>query len=226
MNELIFLFHTTLIMLCVLGALKLGKEALIALICLFCVLCNLFVVKQTEFFGINATCADAFSIGAVLGLNLLQEYFGRAITQKAIVISFLGSLVYAVLSQIHLMYIPSACDTMHCHFSPLLEAMPRIIIASLVVYLVVQQLDCLLYEWLKKRFKGNFLASRVFSSAIVCQLLDTILFSFLGLYGIINNIGHLIMVSYLIKLVTLVCATPFVALSKWLITSDSYQKQD
>ena len=107
MNELIFLLQTITVSLCALGALYLGKEALVTFICIQSILANLFVIKQTTLFGLNATCSDAFAVGATLGLNLLQEYFGRTITRKAIWLNFFFLVFYAITSQIHLAYAPS-----------------------------------------------------------------------------------------------------------------------
>ncbi len=219
MNELIFILHTIIISCFALCALALGKNALVAFVCVQCVLANLFVIKQITLFGLHATCSDAFTVGATLGLNLLQEYFGRTITKKAIWINFFVLIFYAIVSQIHLAYSPSSVDTMQPHFSPILAFMPRIVIASFSVYLLVHLLDYTLYGALKRIFNQKYLLVRNYASVIVCQLIDTVLFSFLGLYGIIEHIWEVILVSYMIKLMVIFIATPFVGFSKkiyWL----------
>lgn len=226
MNELIFLGHSALIGIFTLCALAMSKEALIALICLLGVLSNLFVVKQTTLFGYNATCADAFTIGAVLGLNLLQEYYGRQITQKAIWLSFGALIAFTLLGQIHLLYLPSLFDETHALFVSILAVMPRITLASLVVFLVVQQVDCHLFALLKNRWQDKHLLIRYWSSILLCQLLDTILFSFLGLYGILDNIFQIIVISYIIKVLAIVVSSPAVAFSRYIVTrlQDTYGK--
>ena len=234
-NELIFILHTLFIGLTALGALALGRSALVAFVSIQCILANLFVLKQTTLFGLNATCADAFTIGATIGLNLLQEYFGKSIARTTIAINFFFLVFYAVISQIHLWYTPSSFDTMQEHFSPLLGFMPRIVIASFTVYLIAQIVDYLLYGWLKKQSRlhlsrpsglasstgqgtSRFLVLRNYASISVSQLIDTVLFSFLGLYGIVDNIGEIILISYSIKLVAIALATPFVLCSKSIFT--------
>ncbi len=213
-NELVFLLHTIIISITALGALRLGSQALVAFICTQCILANLFVIKQTTLFGMTATCADAYTVGSVIGLNLLQEYFGKGQAKKAIWSSFLLLLFYTVVSQLHLYYFPTMADTAHQHFQPILQFMPRIAIASLIVYFLVQQLDTWLYGVLKEKLAGKFLVVRNYASILICQLIDTVLFSFLGLYGIIDNIFQVMVISYAIKVVAILCATPFVALSK------------
>lgn len=214
MNELIFILHTIIIAAFALGSLALGRSALVAFICIQCILANIFVTKQITLFGLTATCADAFTVGATIGLNLLQEYFGKEITKKTIWINFFLLIFYAIVSQIHLIYIPHSADRMHLHFMPLLNLMPRIVLASFSVYFISQMMDYYLYGFLKKIFRDRYIIVRNYASIAFCQLLDTILFSFLGLYGIIDNIWEVIIISYLIKLASIIIATPFVGLSR------------
>ncbi len=214
MNELIFVIHTLIIAGFALGSLALGSCALVAFICSQCILANLFVVKQITLFGLTATGADAFTVGATIGLNLLQEYFGKEIAKKAIWINFFLLIFYAIISQIHLFYIPHSADTAHAHFIPLLTLMPRIVVASFSIYFFTQMIDYYLYGILKKTFHDKHIIFRNYASIAFCQLLDTVLFSYIGLYGIIDNIGQVIIVSYLIKLASIVIATPFVGFSR------------
>lgn len=214
MNELIFIIHTIIIALFSLGALALGQGALVAFVCACCTLANLFVVKQITLFGLTATCADAFTVGATIGLNLLQEYFGKEIAKKTIWINFFLLIFYAIVSQIHLVYIPHAADTMHLHFMPLLSLMPRIVIASFSVYLIAHMADYYLYGFLKKVLHKKYIIFRNYASIALCQLLDTVLFSFFGLYGIIDNIWEVIIISYIIKIISILIATPFIGFSR------------
>jgi uncharacterized integral membrane protein (TIGR00697 family) len=213
-NEIIFIIHTLFITASTLAALSLGSHCLVAFIGVQCVLANLFVIKQITLFGLSATCADAFTVGATLSLNLLQEYFGKNIAKKAIWINFFILIFYTIISQIHVWYQSNTFDTMQQHFVPILHLMPRITIASLLVYLFVQLLDYYLYGLLKQKLNHRFLVARNYASIALCQLIDTILFSFLGLYGIVENIGHIIIVSYSIKLVSILLATPFISFSR------------
>ncbi len=218
MNEQIFLLQTCFIAITALGALRLGKEALISFICLICILANIFVSKQIVLFGLHVTATDSLSIGASLGLNLLQEYFGRSITKKAIWLSFGAGMTCTILSQFHLLYTPSIYDMTHEHYTAIFGIIPRIMLASFTTYIIVQHLETALYAFLQQRIP-HLLLLRNFCSVAICQLLDTILFSFLGLYGSVEHIFHIIVLSYLIKIVVLSMATPFLWFSKKIISS-------
>jgi queuosine precursor transporter len=215
-NELLLILHSTVIGIATLIALRLGVEALVTLICTYCLLANFFVIKQISLFGFNATAADAFTIGATLGFNFLQEYYGRAITRRTIGINFFILLLYVLMSQMHLWYLPSSFDTSQLHFAVLLENTPRIVIASFVVYCMTQTIDYYLYGFLKRRWSTRFLIVRNYISIMLSQLFDTVAFSYLGLYGIVDSIGHIILVSYTIKIIAILLSTPCIAVSRFL----------
>lgn len=214
-NEYIFIIQTLFLAFNSLIALRMGSAALVAFICTQCVLANLFVLKQITIAGLHATAADAFTIGATLGLNLLQEYYGKAITKKTMYINFVLLVFYAIVSQIHLWYTPSVFDATHIHFSPLLSLMPRIVIASFTVFFISQWIDYTLYGWLKTVWKSRWLVIRNYSSMLISQFVDTVLFTLLGLYGLVENVGHIIIVSYTIKVFAIFVAVPFISFAHY-----------
>lgn len=212
MNEIIFFFHIILAVFSVLGALRLGKSALIALMATQGVLANLFVLKQISLFGLTVTCSDVFAIGTILSLNLLQEYFGKETAKKAIQISIWTLLFVCLMSQIHLVYVPALQDHTQTAFETLLSPNLRIVFASIGAFYLVQQIDVRLFSLLR-----GPLALRVGISLIVSQCLDTVLFSFLGLYGLVESIFDVILVSFCIKCLIVLASAPFVSFSKKVV---------
>lgn len=213
MNEFIFFLHIILIGVASSIALRLGKEALITLICIQAILSNLFVTKQILLFGLATTCADSFSVGSSLCLNLLQEYFGKKTTKIAILISFFCLIFYLAMTQIHLIYYPSFADFTQNHFYCLFQFMPRIIISSVIAYFISQQADVKLYSFFSKKVRSTFILKN-YASLVISQLIDTFIFSLLGLFGIVENIFQLIILSYTVKLITIALLTPLTALIK------------
>ncbi len=216
-NELIFCFSIVFIAAATIGALTVSAAALTALVSLSVVLMNLFVTKQILLFGYNATSTDALGIGAVLGINLLREYYGRAVGRQAVIISFLAVGFYTIISALVLAYEPSAWDTQHVHCVALLQPMPRILIASLISYITIETLEYWLYDRLYKKLNGRYFIARNYAIVLFTQLLDTVFFTLLGLHGIVDNIGEIMLVSYGIKVVTIICMTPLVALCKKIL---------
>lgn len=213
-NNVLFIIHSILLSIMALGSLYLGKTALIVFTSFCCVLANLFIAKQINLFGLQVTPTDAYTIGAIMAFNLVREYFGKKAAQAALVISFLSTLAFCLLAQIHLLYEPSAADVNHIHFHALLSPAPRIFFASVFAYLVSQISEYLLYSKLKIMLHGRYLTSRNIITMSSSQLIDTLLFSFVGLYGIISSVSDVIIVSYSIKIGAILLSSPFIKLSK------------
>lgn len=207
-NELIFIFQILAVSIFSIVALKLKKEALFSLICVQAILANIFVTKQIVLAGFCVTCTDIFTIGISLCLNFLQEFYDKKSAIRAIWTSFFCLVFYVLMSQIHIFYNPAAVDTFHDYFVYILSPMPRIILASMFAYLVSQYTDTTIYGFLKKRFENKFFILRNYSSILISQLIDTALFSFLGLFGLVSNIWHIFFISYLIKILSILVIVP------------------
>jgi uncharacterized integral membrane protein (TIGR00697 family) len=215
MNEILFLVQIFLIWGFALLALRLGKTALTTWVALQALIANLFVLKQITLFRFEVTASDVFAIGSLIGLNFLQEHFGKDEARKATWICFCSMLFFALVSQLHLLYHPSPHDTTQAAFVTILSPSLRLLIASIGVFFVVQQIDVRLFALLKKWFPAKSFALRVLAALVVSQFLDTVLFSFAGLYGMVNSIGDIILLSFAVKVIVIFCFTP---LAKWAKT--------
>lgn len=195
---------------------KYGKEALIAWIALQSVLANIFVLKQINLVGLNSTASEVFAIGSIIGLNFLQAQHGAKAARQAVWIAFMCMFFFCVMSQVHLLYIPSDLDTRHHAYSQLLSSAPRILFASLSVYFFIQHLSVALFSYCKKKFARIPLSLIILSCLLITQFLDTFLFGFLGLYGLVDKIDEVILVSFGIKMLVILISVPFVELSSLL----------
>jgi uncharacterized integral membrane protein (TIGR00697 family) len=221
-NEQLFLIHLIAISLAVLIALKLGKEALVTLMSVFVITMNIFITKQINLMSLILTTTDCFTIGIGLILNLIQEYWNKDEAIKSTKISFFMSAIFLVMACFQLSYIPDISDMgMHEHFVGILNFTPRIIIASLISFFVAQTIDANLYAYLKSRLGKKYFVLRNYGSLIVSQAIDTVLFSFIGLYGIVSDITDIIFASYIIKILAILLAIPFVAFARKFIKVNS-----
>lgn len=176
-------------------------------------------------FGFNVTCSDVFAVGVIMSLNILQEYYGKRITQKVIWINFSLLLIYLVMTQIHLWYIPNTFDTMHHHFVEIFSLMPRLTLSSIGVYFVVQNLDAVVFGFLKKICHNRYFMLRSIIALTFSQLVDTTLFSVIALYGVVESISHIIIVSFVIKLAVILLTAPFIALAKKCISPSDQRSE-
>lgn len=200
MNEFLFVFQILALLFFLGGALYLGKEALIVYICLCALLANWFVIQQITLFSLTVTASDSFIIGAMLGSNLLQEYYGKEAAKKGLFLSFFALALFLVLSLIHIFYLPAPQDTTHSSFVVVLQRTPRIIVSSISVFFLVQRWDLWFFSYLQKKFSFHKLQLRLGISLFVSQLLDTLLFSYLALYGEVAFFWHIVFLSVMIKI--------------------------
>jgi len=203
-NELIFFLHSFFVSCAVVFGAYWSKECLISIIALFSVISNAFILKETVLFGFVATCTDSFTIASTVGLNLLHQKYGYQEAQKTVFISFLCLVLYMIVGQIHLAYQSVGTPIINNAFFTLLSTSPRIICASLFVYYISQSIDCILYRWLENHSYFKKFQSKNIISTALSQLVDTVLFSYLALYGVIDAIENIILISYSVKLMAFI----------------------
>ncbi len=213
-NEVLFLSSCIATALLTLFSVLLGSEGLAAAVCVQGILENIFIVKQIELFGLHVTCADVFAVGLVFALNLLQEFYGTQSSLRAIWLYFLTSVWFLIARTVHIWFVPSVYDVSHPHFVKILEASPRLIFASLVTSFIALHLDRYCYFYIKNFFYGDWSWISNLISIAISQLIDTVMFTYLALYGVVINPLHIIVVSYAVKLIAIVMAGPFAVLAR------------
>ncbi len=207
-NEFLFFLDVFITMGCLLLCVKKGKESMTAFIVLCTVLANLFVPKQIVLFGMNVTSSDFLAVGVILGMNLLQEFYGKESAKRALNFSFIGMGFFAVVSRIHLLFSPSAMDSTHSAFCEILSSSLRLLSASLITFFIVQQVDIRFYAFLKRRLSERSLVRRIGTSLFFSQALDTVLFTFLGLWGVLSHLFDIMIFSYGIKVICILLFSP------------------
>jgi uncharacterized integral membrane protein (TIGR00697 family) len=116
------------------------------------------------------------------------------------------------------MYTPQdGTFSVYLSYQTLLNVMPRLALASLTSYFLVQLADAQLYRSLKQQFADGWFTARSIVSLLISEFLDTVLFSILGLYGAVSNLGNILFFSYAVKLVTIACFIPFIMLIKKIV---------
>ena len=71
------------------------------------------------------------------------------------------------------------------------------------VFFVVQQIDIRLFSFLKNKLPNLSFAGRAAIALVISQFLDTFLFSFAGLYGVVASIIDIIIMSFFIKIIVI-----------------------
>jgi uncharacterized integral membrane protein (TIGR00697 family) len=199
MNELFFIAQVGLVVGSVMGVRRLGKEAIIMLAALLAVFANFFVLKQIDLLGWTVTCSDAYVVGHLLCLNLLQQLYGKESAAKTILISFAAMLLFALFSQVHLYFQPSVFDHADGHYAALLGVAPRLFTASLTTFYCVQRLDLFLFGKMMNAFPKLSWKIRSALSLVISQAFDTLLFTLLGLFGVVEDWVSIFWMSFAVK---------------------------
>lgn len=227
MNELIFIAFSLLLMSLNLLGLKGGKHYLFLLIVVYTITMNIFVVKQFNLFGLAVTGGNALYGAMFLATDLLSEHFGKKEAQRSVYLGFFTMIVFVVLMQVLLLFQTNEYDYAQGALETLFTVTPRIIIGSLLAYFVSQNLDIRIYEWIKEKTGGKHLWLRNNGSTMISQLLDTLVFTSVGLTafdflpfeGVIGAdiFWQNVLFTYAIKLLVAGIDTPFLYLSRRLV---------
>ena len=101
-------------------------------------------------------------------------------------------------------------------FNNLFSLTWRIVLASLVAYILSQYNDIIIFDLLKKKTKTKFLWLRNNLSTIISQFIDSVFFITIAFYGIMP-IEQLILGQWTIKIFIALLDTPFVYITVYII---------
>lgn len=195
-----------------------GKNGLLAFNILATLLANIEVLILVKAFGLEMTLGNVLFASTFLITDVLSENHSRKDANRTVIISTLCSLMFIVISQMWLLYTPSEQDWASGAIRTIFSNTPRVVCASLGVYLISQLTDVWLYHkwwaWCRKRF-GNSRSGlwiRNNGSTMISQLLNTFLYTLCAFYGTypIETLVSIFLSSYAIYFVTSLLDTPFV----------------
>ena len=161
----------------------------------------------------------AFPITFII-TDLLNEYFGKPGIRF---VTYIGMVM--IMFEFGLIQIAMATPTADISpvpdeaFNTVFGASGRIIIGSLVAYLIGQLADISLFHWLRKKTNGKHLWLRATGSTFGSQFLDTFIVLFIAFYGpmTIQTIIAVTLFNYLYKFIVAILITPVIYGAHWLI---------
>ena len=200
---------------CALFAFRMGKYWLYGFIAFNIILANIYVTKQFVIFGITATGGNITYGSIFLATDLLCEHYSKKDGRRAVFIGFFAAIFYLVTSQFIILLKPAEFDMVHSSMRTIFSFAPRIILASLVAYIISQLHDVWFFHFIKEKTKGKMLWFRNNASTWVSQLIDSITFSTIAFLRIfpVNIVLQIIISTYLLKVLVAAIDTPFIYLS-------------
>ena len=188
---------------------------------------NIQVLKTVDFFY----SPEPVALGTVLFAStflctdILSEHFGKEKAKKNVLIGFTSFLFMTIIMIITIGFTPSSIDWAQDSLSDIFTPLSRFFFASMVAYLISQYFDVWIYSRIKKFTSNKFLWLRNNLSTILSSLVDNTVFSILA-WIILNpnpdTLYNVIMIyifgTYLLRVLIALFDTPFMYLSKILIS--------
>ncbi|WP_318614309.1 queuosine precursor transporter [Sporosarcina sp. YIM B06819] len=147
-------------------------------------------------------------------LDVITEVYGKKAAHRTVLTGFLTQLFAIIFIWIAIQLPAASFYENQQAFETIFTAGFRVTIASLVAYLVSQNLDVLIFNKLKSRHGDKKLWIRNNASTMASQLVDTTIFITIAFYGImpLGALLTLIATQYAFKFVVAILDTPIVYL--------------
>ena len=199
-----------------------GKSGLFAWIGIATVFANIEVTIVVHAFGMDQTLGNTLFAATFLATDILSELYGKKDASKGVLAGILTSLTFILLSFLWVHYTPAESDWSSKFIHGLFSNTPRILLSSLIAYVISESVDVSLYHaWWKLTEKktgsqAKMLWFRNNFSTLLSQLVNIILFNFgafLGIYALKDLIA-ITASCYVIYVATSLLDTPFIYLAR------------
>jgi hypothetical protein len=216
-NELLWLGFALLDLAMVLLVFRyFGKVGMFGLVAFNLIVCNIQVLKTVEMFGLTFTLGNVLYASVFLSTDILSEFYGKVVARRAVFLGFVVLLLTLVYMQLALRFVPAPSDWVQPHLESIFGFLPRVVLGSLVAYLVSQLHDVWAFHFWKRRTQGGKLWLRNNASTLVSQLLDSVIFCTIAFLGVFPwpVFWEILLTTYGIKLVMGLLDTPFIYLAR------------
>ena len=222
-NELLLIGSVVLIYGAVLAAYCLfGKAGLYGMTVIATMLANIEVLLLINGFGLEQTLGNVMFAATYCITDILSENESKEDANKAVSIGIFISVLFVLITQSWLLYSPAASDVIHSDIVSVFKGTPRVILAGIAVYAIVQRLDVFLYHTIwaftekKSGSKKGFLWLRNNAATVISQLINSFLFNFIAFYGTYPNktVISISLSCFVIYVVTALLDTPVVYLAR------------
>ena len=196
------------------------RDFLFALFVASMVMVNTLGTKIISILGIRVSVGIFFVPVLFLVTDIIGEVFGRAEASRFVNMATIMLVVLFVMMGVCIAIPPNESWGMQEQYAMVFGSSLRMTIASLVSFVVSQQLDVLMFSFWGKVTKGKHLWIRNNLSTIVSQLIDTTIFEFIAFWHLNDKfttsyIISLIIPYWLFKVVFALLDTPFCYLGVW-----------
>ena len=200
-------------------------DILIAIFITALVAANLLGTKITAIFGVAVSVGLFAYPLTFLVTDIIEEVHGKEKSKNLIKAGFICLLMLLFLTWLSRTVPPANRYEHNEAYLIVFGTSLRMIIASLIAFLLSQNHDIWAFSFWKKKTNGRFLWLRNNASTWISQLIDTTIFIFIAFYHISPKFNAtflfaMILPYWLFKIIFATLDTPFVYLGvKWLKNS-------
>jgi uncharacterized integral membrane protein (TIGR00697 family) len=143
--------------------------------------------------------------------DVITELYGRRTAAKIIWLGFGANLLMVILVFGAKLLPAAALWEDQAAYESILGVVPRIVLASMVAYLISQHHDVFAFHFWRQKTRARFLWLRNNASTMVSQALDTGIFITIAFWGTVSTdiLVEMLLTQYVIKLIIAACDTPF-----------------
>lgn len=171
---------------------------------------NVASSKLTSFWGLTLDAGTVlFPLSYIFG-DILTEVYGYAATRRVIWMVFVSALLASLVFMCVGALPPAPEWGNQGAYESILGLTPRIVLASLVAYLVGQFVNSYVLARMKVRMAGRHLWMRTIGSTLVGELLDSAIFVLVAFSGVFAApiIVSLVVSNYIFKVAVEALFTP------------------
>ena len=194
-----------------------GIEYTIAIMASLVVIANIIAGKIAVFGPFVVPAAVLVYASTFLLTDIISEKWGKEQARRAVWAGFYANVVLVISVLIAVQWRPAPfAEEFSDQFASVLGLVPRIVLASMVAYLLSQHYDVFAFGKLREKTQGRHLWLRNTASTAVSQAIDTAVFITIAFYGVMD-IVPLLIGQYVVKLLIAVIDTPFMYGIIWLM---------
>jgi len=198
-----------------------GVEIAVGIFAALAVLANVLAVKRIAVGALIGPAGVLVYSSTFLITDILGEIYGKEYGKRAVIAGFFANIVALVSILIAVSWQPAPSYVMPPElekaFEEIFSFAPRIVIASMIAYLISQTHDVYAFHFWKVKTGGKYLWLRNNASTMVSQLIDTVLFITIAFYGVVPGeaLVGMILGQYIIKVAIALLDTPFMYLATY-----------
>lgn len=202
-----------------------GRTGLYGVVIFSLLLANIMGPKLTVVAGLQTSMGVILYSSIFFATDLLSEKYGRAEAQRAVLLGFFVSVTLVVMTQISMLYLPSAmpqtsafAKSVHEATVTLFDYTPRFVFGSLLAYLISQSFDVWVFHRIRDATNGRYLWLRNTGSTLLSQAIDTLIYGLVVWWGLVDLVTALQLAGakYVFKFAIAVIDTPFIYLAcRW-----------